>query len=798
MHFRARRLPLAASLALLLLAAVPARAEWPHDYRLSVVVAPSGTTGNQIADAALPDGSGGAFVLFEDDRSGNKDVYAQHLRNDGTRDPAWPAGGLALCTAAGAQTAIRAVPDASGGFYACWLDARGAVPKNYATRVLATGAIAPGFVANGVLLDAARPNIQHAPDIASDGVGGMVEVCEYDLTPTNHDIIGARLAPTGTVSWSVALYSGATLDQRPSVVLESAVCAMAWGEGTSNISMARFDPLSGALAGGVVTATTTTDPSIGPRIMQDGWNGAFVVYSQKVAAQWTLAATRYFGGAPFTSYGNISQSFGSAIVIGDVKFTGAFRGWIAWGVPAENRAFIQYITREVAGPTLPTAVFLAGAHPLILASDGAGGALEAYGSIVPPGEEFLSARRYTGALISPALWESQATGEGVPAMQLIRAAIPGAMCSDGDGGMILFGQDGSITPSVIHAMRLDRWGAYVGAPKITSVKDVVNDQGGQSRVAWNASYLDRADSPIVDSYRLWRQVPTASAQALLRRGTQAYSAESAAPLEPGAIRLEESATAAFAWELVTTQPAAAFPAYSLTVPTVADSGSGGPANTVYMVESRWTSSNIGWSSPPDSGHSVDNLPPATPAPFTAALVGGTSTQLTWGANSEPDLAGYLLYRGTSAAFVPGPGNLIASPTGTSLLDLNVGFFYKLAAVDSHGNRSGFALVTPSGTLDVPGAGVPGELSLALGGANPSSDGATLRYALPAAGRVRLELYDVHGGLVRELFAGTREAGSYTAAWDGRDAAGAAASSGMYFARLEASGRRLVRRIVLSH
>jgi hypothetical protein len=35
-------------------------------------------------------------------------------------------------------------------------------------------------------------------------------------------------------------------------------------------------------------------------------------------------------------------------------------------------------------------------------------------------------------------------------------------------------------------------------------------------------------------------------------------------------------------------------------------------------------------------------------------------------------------------------------------------------------------------------------------------------------------------------------------WDGRDASGAVAPSGIYFARLDAAGRRLVSRIVLSH
>src|SRR5262249_37011400 len=155
----------------------------------------------------------------------------------------------------------------------------------------------------------------------------------------------------------------------------------------------------------------------------------------------------------------------------------------------------------------------------------------------------------------------------------------------------------------------------------------------------------------------------------------------------GTLRIEESLGQVFAWELVTSQIAAAFPAYSLTVPTVADSGAGGPANTVYMVEARATAYGIGWTSWPDSGRSVDNLPPATPSPFTGVVIGGTKTQLIWGANSETDLAGYQLHRGGSAVFVPGPGNLVTQTANTNFLDLAAGQYYKLCAIDTHGNRS---------------------------------------------------------------------------------------------------------------
>jgi hypothetical protein len=72
--------------------------------------------------------------------------------------------------------------------------------------------------------------------------------------------------------------------------------------------------------------------------------------------------------------------------------------------------------------------------------------------------------------------------------------------------------------------------------------------------------------------------------------------------------------------------------------------------------------------------------------------------------------------------------------------------------------------------------------------NPFNPRTTIRFDLPAAGNVRLAVYDVAGRLVRVLVAGERPAGSHEAVWDGRDASGRSAPSGSYLARLVAGGK----------
>ena len=91
---------------------------------------------------------------------------------------------------------------------------------------------------------------------------------------------------------------------------------------------------------------------------------------------------------------------------------------------------------------------------------------------------------------------------------------------------------------------------------------------------------------------------------------------------------------------------------------------------------------------------MDNLGPATPT-FLAARREGDATFLRWLPNTEADLAGYRLYRGSDGGFTPAPANLVAAPADTGYLDAGARLFawYKLMAVDVHGNESPVATRT---------------------------------------------------------------------------------------------------------
>jgi FlgD Ig-like domain len=80
--------------------------------------------------------------------------------------------------------------------------------------------------------------------------------------------------------------------------------------------------------------------------------------------------------------------------------------------------------------------------------------------------------------------------------------------------------------------------------------------------------------------------------------------------------------------------------------------------------------------------------------------------------------------------------------------------------------------------------------------NPFNSATTIRFALPASGRVLLAVYDAGGRRVATLANGNLAAGQLAVDWDGREARGRPAPSGIYFARIETESFTATRRMVV--
>jgi hypothetical protein len=94
------------------------------------------------------------------------------------------------------------------------------------------------------------------------------------------------------------------------------------------------------------------------------------------------------------------------------------------------------------------------------------------------------------------------------------------------------------------------------------------------------------------------------------------------------------------------------------------------------------------------------------------------------------------------------------------------------------------------------AALPASLSLEQNYPNPFNALTLIRFALPAAGEVRLELRGLSGQKIVSLIHGYRSPGSYEAVWDGRDATGREVASGVYLYRLQAGDQERVRKLLL--
>jgi hypothetical protein len=86
------------------------------------------------------------------------------------------------------------------------------------------------------------------------------------------------------------------------------------------------------------------------------------------------------------------------------------------------------------------------------------------------------------------------------------------------------------------------------------------------------------------------------------------------------------------------------------------------------------------------------------------------------------------------------------------------------------------------------AAAPADLTIEAVTPNPMRSSTTIKYGLPSAGRVKIEVFDIQGRKVTNLVDKTMEAGYYGVMWNGEDGAGNSASQGVYFCRVKFEDR----------
>jgi len=338
-------------------------------------------------------------------------------------------------------------------------------------------------------------------------------------------------------------------------------------------------------------------------------------------------------------------------------------------------------------------------------------------------------------------------------------------------------------------------------PEIVSIIDVPGDQGGQLSVIWDRSGIDDNINLGIDHYTIWRRLSFEATDMLFASPDSLRAPAPGPSSDPGKRPILKLDQAGFAWEWITDMPARFFETYVATVPSLHDSTALGTGWPYFMVSAVTHDPYLFYDSEVDSGYSIDNLSPCAPVGMLAEQsYAPAGLSLSWTEVAEEDLGCYHVYRGLSGDFVPEPGNLVASPPDAVYFDgewtWDSGYWYKVAAIDIHGNESDFAVTGPGSITGGEPAPVPDATFLDQNFPNPFNPNTTISFGLKESGHVSLMIFDAAGRFVATLVDESRPAGRYTVEWNGCDGGSSAMASGVYFYRMKTGEETVTLKMIL--
>jgi hypothetical protein len=664
----------------------PAVAQWSTNPNLNTPVC---TASNDQYDARIiSDGAGGSIYVWYDERNGNnnEDIYVQRLDANGT--PLWTLNGIAVCTATNDQYAPALVSDGAGGAIIAWTDRRNNESDVYAQRINASGVVQ--WATDGVPISIGYDN-QNEPLLVTDGAGGAIILWQDSRASVWYDYYAQKINTSGLVQWTA---DGVPICTNP--ISRSGLDAVS--DGAGGVMMTWYDyrnghsdifaqQLDGAGvmqwgADGVIICSAA-EGQYYPRILNEngstiivwednrnsGGEGDKQVYTQRVdgsgVSQWTadgiaLTSTGYneiptltgdgFGGAIITwEEGNTDDIYAQRIN--------------ASGVPLWN----------VNGLNITSTMNYYEYEPQII-SDGAGGAIIAWYQVGDYTGDDIYAQRLNAS--GTLLWNEH----GVPISTPLDDQDYPQLVTDGAGGAFLTWEDDRGNDGNIYAQWVNANGSNFQprAGQILSISDIENDQGGNVRVSWHRSPNDITEGSGYQTtfYGIWRKIPEG-----------AFSVRTKNPDMPFV-----NDTLGANYDFIMTVPAVQSNTYNVVAPTLADSSSSGTHAFTYLITSHTPNQREYFITDAMTGYSVDNLSPSAVQSLVAQVVGGTSVNLTWDANTvDDDVSKYEVHRSLVSGFTPDATTKIGQTTGTTHSDgspiagaIN---YYRIVTLDVHDNQS---------------------------------------------------------------------------------------------------------------
>jgi hypothetical protein len=781
-------------------------AAWPQ-----TGVPVSAEAGAQNSVAAAPDGFGGMIMCWTDTRTaGNgNDVYAQRIDVHGI--PLWTPGGVVVISLAENQPVTRAdiVTDGAGGAIIVWEDERNlpSFGSNlYMQRLDASGTALWGT--NGIFV-AAHPGVEQLdPVMAADGVGGAVIAWvadtggsgATDIYAQRVDAAGARLwAPTIGIPVCTAVNAQSNISM---AMGPNSLALLAWEDFRNGSDTNIYAQALGAGTGTSFWAvngrsvTIQGGEQIDPTILSNGSIGAVVVFESNDLGEDVVATGISDGGG--TNFGQIYLGDAETIVsysaVSDGN-GGVIIAWIQDSALSNPDVVVQRISSSGAELWPVDGISLTQGQFGLLSSvsavaDDDGGAIVTF--MRPGATNFLYGQRLS-AFGLPLWADATVTMEDIGFFHEFVAG-------QNDDVLVAWTNVRNATDDIF-AQRLEpRYGGWGHPePTVVTANDIPNDQGGSVAVNWLASDYDVLGIADIDYYSVWRAIDPVAAAKLAAAGLRTIEPEAMTADWDEAVIL---AAGEYFFEWVGNQQAYQLPAYGYAAATYSDSTGADPAEHQFQVIAH----DIGQAfiSSPRAGYSVDNLPPTPGSLLVAGRVGPGSIQLAWQASDggDPDLADYAIYRATTPGVTPTPGNFLTTAADTMAVDTSAPsgaeYFYVVTARDVHGNQSAPSNEASVGLVSGVATDTPrtGTLRLAANAPNPFNPTTEIRFEVPRTGPVDLAVYDLTGRRVRTLVSEVLPAGERSVTWNGRDASGNLAPSGIYFYQVAVDGESRTRKMTL--
>jgi hypothetical protein len=282
-------------------------------------------------------------------------------------------------------------------------------------------------------------------------------------------------------------------------------------------------------------------------------------------------------------------------------------------------------------------------------------------------------------------------------------------------------------------------------PRIISVKDVPNDQGGKVLISFTRSAFDAFGINKISGYAVEMSKPPVNGR--------------------------------FDWIQLGTVTPLQYPNYTYLASTLSDSSGSSSGTHYFRITARGIGNDNTYRSNIAFGSSIDNIAPLAPSGFNL-LAAQQIINLSWKPNTERDLKEYQVYKADTNPSTD--LTFLGATTDTSFVDsTQIAAYYFVCAVDVHDNKSPFTVDSLT-LVSVEDEFIVTEFELFQNYPNPFNPSTKISWQSPVSSHQTLKVYDVLGNEVATLVNEYRPAGTYETEFSAEGL-----TSGIYFYKLQA-------------